>query len=38
MVIIVVLLGVPRVWVFNCMVALLNAALRPMIEIDADVS
>ena len=37
-VIIVVLLGVPRVWFFSCMVDLLHAELRPMIEIDAAVS
>ena len=37
-VIIVVLLGVPRVWFFSCMVALLHAALRPMRDIDAAVS
>ena len=30
MVIIVVLLGVPRVRFFSCMVALLHAVLRPM--------
>ena len=37
-VIIVVLLGVLRVWFFSCMVALLHAALRLTREIDAAVS
>ena len=38
MIIIVVLLGVPRVWYFSCTVDLLHAVLRPLIEIYAAVS
>ena len=37
-VIFVVLLGVPRVWFFYCMVDLLHTALRPMRERDDVVS
>ena len=37
-VIIVVLLGVSRVWFFFCMVDLFHTALCPMIEIDDSVS
>ena len=37
-VVMVVLLDVPRVWFFSCMVEFLQTVLRPMREIDASVS